>query len=296
MRHGKPGWLKTATLGSAEAANVRRILAGLRLNTVCREAACPNRGRCFESGTATFLLLGRTCTRDCAYCAISRAPAPLPPPEDDEPGRIARAVAELGIRYAVLTSVTRDDLPDGGAGFFARTTEEVRRITPGCLVEVLTPDFQGDPDALGTVAGSGPDVFNHNIETVRRLFPALRPGASYDRSLEVLRLYGSLSPGTPLKSGIMLGLGETREDLYRAMTDLRSAGVSILTMGQYLQPTKSACPVARFVEPAEFEDLRSAALEAGFSAVASGPLVRSSFEAALVRMQALQAAGGRSGG
>lgn len=280
MKCGKPEWLRSVTLGGVEAARVRSLVDGAGLHTVCREAACPNQGRCFENGTATFLILGDTCTRRCAYCAVKKASGPLPPPPPDEPGRVASAVETLRLKYAVVTSVTRDDLPDGGASVFAETIAAVRSRSPSTRVEVLTPDFRGSLESLMVVGEARPDVFNHNVETVERLFPALRPGASYRASLNLLSLFLRVRPGVPTKSGIMLGLGESEEDIRSTLSDLRSAGVTMLTLGQYLQPTRSHQPVDRFVTPAEFEHWRSEALAAGFAAVASGPLVRSSFDAA----------------
>lgn len=279
MRSGRPEWLRTPTLGGGGAARVRRLVGGAGLHTVCREAACPNQGRCFEKGTATFLILGDTCTRRCAYCAVRKASGPLPPPDPGEPRRVAESVRELGLSYAVVTSVTRDDLSDGGASVFADTIREIRSLCPGTRVEVLTPDFGGDETCLSVVAEARPDVFNHNVETVERLFPLLRPGASYRSSLRVLARFGELSPGIPTKSGMMLGLGETPADVRESLAGLLSAGVSILTLGQYLMPTRDHHPVDRYVTPAEFDGWKAEALAAGFRAVASGPLVRSSFDA-----------------
>ncbi|HRW77285.1 MAG TPA: lipoyl synthase [Candidatus Sabulitectum sp.] len=270
------------TIGNGSAGAVRKVLSDLDLETVCDRARCPNRGHCYQRGTATFLILGSICTRNCAYCAIDRNVASPPPPDPSEPSRVAEAASRMGLRYVVLTSVTRDDLPDGGAGHFAGTVGELKRLIPGVEVEVLTPDFGGSREALETVASAVPDVFNHNLETVERLFPALRPVASYRQSLEVLRLFGELAPGIPVKSGLMVGLGEERADVERSMRDLRENGVSILTIGQYLQPTTDHLPVHRYVDPEEFEDYRLTALSMGFTSVASGPLVRSSYHADLL--------------
>jgi lipoic acid synthetase len=279
---GKPGWLKSSGRGSRGSARVRRILREHRLNTVCAEALCPNRGHCYDRGTATFLILGRVCTRSCLYCGVEKAPpAPLPP-DPGEPGALADAAAELGLRYVVVTSVTRDDLPDGGASLFAGTVRELRKRIPGVSVELLTPDFGGKSSALETIADASPDVFNHNLETVERLFPLLRPVASYRRSLELLRSFSRLAPGIPVKSGMMLGLGENGDDLDAALEDLRDAGVSILTLGQYLQPHRDNIPVDRYLPPEEFEELGERALGMGFTAVASGPMVRSSYHAELI--------------
>lgn len=278
--NGKPDWLKTGTLGGAGAARVRRIVDGAGLHTVCREAACPNLGRCFEKGTATFLILGASCTRRCTYCAIGKTSGMLPPPDVDEPSNVARSVLELGLNYAVVTSVTRDDLPDGGASHFALTIRAIRSAAPGCRVEVLTPDFGGAMESLEIVAEARPDVFNHNLETVERLFPSLRPGASYRASLGVLSDFRRIAPGIPTKSGMMLGLGESGGDIEASLHDLLEAGVSILTLGQYLRPGREHHPVHRFVTPDEFDAWRAVSLALGFAAVASGPLVRSSFDAA----------------
>ena len=283
-RSGKPPWVKVPTLGSLEAGRVRRILRSYDLSTVCNDALCPNRGHCYQRGTATFLLLGRLCTRGCLYCAIEGSDSP-PPPDPGEPARVAGAAADLSLSYVVLTSVTRDDLPDGGADHFARTVEAVRSRLPGCLVEVLVPDFGGSRASLSRIGRAAPTVFNHNLETVERLFAEVRPGASFRRSLEVLEEFGRLRPDIPLKSGLMLGLGESREELIEALERLRDAGVELLTMGQYLQPSERHWPVARYLHPDEFDDLRAAALEMGFRSVASGPLVRSSYHADLSFME-----------
>jgi len=275
----KPSWLRMPTMGAGEAAGVRSVLRKHSLETVCDSARCPNTGHCFQRGTATFLILGPLCTRSCRYCAIESAAGNPPPPDPGEPGRLAAAAAEMGLTYVVVTSVTRDDLEDGGAGHFAATVSALRETIPGVTVEVLTPDFRGDPQALGIVAEASPDVFNHNLETVERLFPLVRPGASYRLSLEVLAIYGRLSPDTPLKSGLMLGLGETDPDIGRAIGNLRDSGATMLTLGQYLQPTREHWPVDRYLPPEEFERWKQFAETAGFLSVASGPLVRSSFHA-----------------
>jgi lipoic acid synthetase len=280
-RSGKPEWVKVPTLGNLEAGRVRRVLGRYGLSTVCRDALCPNRGHCYQRGTATFLLLGRRCTRSCSYCAVESADGSPPAPEPDEPRRVAEAAAELSLSYVVLTSVTRDDLPDGGADHFARTVEAIREARPGTLVEVLVPDFGGRRASLTRMAEASPTVFNHNLETVARLFAQIRPQASFDRSLWVLEEFGRLRPDIPLKSGLMLGLGESRPELMGALEALRRRGVEILTLGQYLQPTERHRPVDRYLHPDEFEELRSRALEMGFGTVASGPLVRSSYHADL---------------
>ena len=278
----KPSWLKMPTIGNHSAGEVRRILSSRNLNTVCDEAKCPNRGHCYERGTATFLILGSVCTRNCAYCAIEKNVKVPAPPEPDEPERIAQAAEAMNLKYVVLTSVTRDDLADGGAGHFAETVTRLKSTISGVRVEVLTPDFNGSELSLRVVADSKPDVFNHNIETVRRLFPSLRPIASYEQSLSVLKKFSEIAPDIPRKSGIMVGLGETDNDIRESLFDLRNNGVSLLTIGQYLQPTTKHIPVVRYVEPSEFEKWENTALAMGFTGVASGPLVRSSFHADLL--------------
>ncbi len=277
----KPDWLKMPSRGAEEAAKVRNILLKYSLDTVCRQAKCPNLGYCYQHGTATFLILGNLCTRSCGYCAIGTAtdkPAPLHP---DEPDRVAKAAAEMDLSYVVITSVTRDDLQDGGADHFASTVKALRNRIKGVRIEVLTPDFNGNISALETVAEASPDVFNHNLETVEKLFSAVRPDTSYDLSLSILARYGKLSPSTPIKSGLMLGLGEQDDDIRKAIHDLRSSGVTMLTLGQYLQPSRKHWPVDRYVTPEEFDNWREFALSEGFNSVASGPLVRSSFHAEL---------------
>ncbi len=271
----KPRWLKQPIPTSAEGRNVRRLLAGLELNTVCREAGCPNRGVCYSLGTATFLILGKICTRGCRFCNIgSGTPEPVEP---DEPERVARAAAGMRLKHVVVTSVTRDDLPDGGAGHFAETICELRKHLPEASIEVLIPDFAGNEDALDIVLSARPDVLNHNVETVPQLYRAVRPGADYDRSLRVLARAGAKDMIT--KSGIMVGLGETVEQLSKIFRDIAKAGVDILTIGQYLSPGPSYYPVKRFVSPKEFENLAEIAGEKGIREVVSGPLVRSSYRA-----------------
>ncbi len=263
--------------GSEEAAKVRSILRKYSLDTVCRQAMCPNLGHCFQRGTATFLILGNRCTRSCRYCAIEHSEGFLDKPDANEPERLAEAAAEMELRYVIITSVTRDDLEDGGAGHFANTVKAVREKISGARIEVLTPDFRGNSDALKVIADAGPDVFNHNLETVERLFPDVRPEASYGMSLEVLELYGKLAPSTPRKSGLMLGLGETEIEIRNALQDLRGKGVTMLTLGQYLQPSRKHWPVDRYVTPDEFDAWKDEALAMGFVSAASAPLVRSSF-------------------
>lgn len=254
---------------------VSRRVEGLHLHTVCSSARCPNRHECWNSGTATVLLMGDTCTRNCRFCAVKHGPvAPLDP---GEPDRVARAASELGLRHVVLTSVTRDDLPDGGASVFAAAVTALRRELPDATVEVLTPDFQGSKEALRVVFESAPDVFNHNLETVRRLQPEVRPQASYACSLDVLRSAAAWGRGLRVKSGLMLGMGETDAERLEAMRDLRSAGCELLTLGQYLAPGKKWWPVAEYVTPEAFDAYAAAGRDIGFAEVQAGPRVRSSY-------------------
>ena len=256
---------------------MRVLLRESSLNTVCEEARCPNLGECFSRGTATFMLLGDRCTRRCGSCSVGTA-KPLPP-DPGEPERVAEAAARLGLRYVVLTSVNRDDLVDGGAAHFAATIGAVRRALPDAGIEVLTPDFKGDRGALATVLAAEPTVFNHNIETVPRLFKHLRPQGSYQQSLDVLAAAREIRPGTPTKSGLMLGLGEEDSEILAVLRDLRARGVRIVTIGQYLQPTRQHEPVHRYLPPEAFERLAGEARSLGFGAVYSGVFVRSSFNA-----------------
>lgn len=274
----KPDWLKVKFPSQDDYFSVSALLRKHGLNTICRSAQCPNRAECWTERTATFLILGDVCTRNCAFCAVAKgAPAP---PEPDEPGRVAEASASLGLRYVVVTSVTRDDLPDGGASHFARVIRSLRSRIPGVKVETLVPDFAGDETSLQIVLDAAPDVLAHNVETVEAFYPRIgRPAAGYRRSLDVLRRAAARGPAL-VKSGLMIGLGETPADLSRTMADLRSAGCALLTIGQYLRPSKLHAPVARYWTPAEFESLRREALTLGFTGVESGPLVRSSFHAA----------------
>ena len=273
----KPAWLKRR-LPSGETFNqVRELIEAGRLHTVCQEAKCPNIWECYARQTATFLIMGSRCTRNCRFCSV--APGPPEPLDPQEPARVAEAAARMGLTYAVVTSVTRDDLPDGGAAHFAATIREIRRLIPGTLVEVLIPDFQGDRSALLTVLEAQPDVLNHNIESVPRLYPQVRPQADYLRSLALLKRARDFDLGIATKSGLMLGLGEETQELRRTLQDLRAADCRILTLGQYLQPSPEHLPVARYVTPEEFENWRTSALEMGFAEVASGPFVRSSYHA-----------------
>jgi lipoic acid synthetase len=273
----KPEWLKSRQIPTEEERRVRHLMKNLHLNTVCREARCPNRTECFNRGTATFLIMGDTCTRGCRFCNVNKGiPLSLDPAE---PGHVAEAVETLGLKYVVITSVTRDDLPDGGAGHFAEVIRAVRRTKKDVGIEVLIPDFKGDPSALERVMDAGPDVLNHNVETVPRLYSQVRPGALFERSLEVLERAKFYNPSVKTKSGLMVGLGETDEELYEVFTDLRKAGCDLLTVGQYLAPTKEHYPVAEYIPPERFEAYRAKALEMGFSDAACGPLVRSSYKA-----------------
>jgi len=273
----RPEWLKVRAPGGDDYHRVKGLLRTLSLHTVCEEAHCPNIGECFAQGTATFLILGDVCTRGCRFCAVAKGqPLAL---DREEPERVARAVARLGLRHAVITSVTRDDLPDGGASVFAEVIRKIHNYLPGCSVEVLIPDFQGSAEALRLVLAARPEVLNHNIETVPRLYPQVRPGAIYARSLELLRQAKDLAPAMRTKSGLMVGLGEDGDEVLATLRDLRTVGCDMVTIGQYLQPSSWHLPVARFYRPEEFVALREAALRLGFAHVESGPLVRSSYHA-----------------
>jgi lipoic acid synthetase len=273
----KPEWLKVRAPGSPGYLRLKALMRQLQLHTVCEEAHCPNIGECWSHGTATFMLLGGVCTRACAYCAVPHGrPSP---PDPLEPGRVAEAVRTLGLDYVVLTSVDRDDLPDGGASVFAETVDRTRARQPGCRIEVLIPDFQGSESALRTVLDARPDVLNHNTETVPRLYRMARSGGSYSRTLELLDRTRRLAPDIPLKTGLMVGLGEQRDELLSTFHDLRAVGCQILTIGQYLRPSEAHAPVVRYYDPSEFHELKAAALEVGFARVESGPLVRSSYHA-----------------
>jgi lipoic acid synthetase len=273
----KPAWLKKTLPKGSEYEKVRAVLGRGKLHSVCQEAKCPNIWECFSQETATFLILGDRCTRNCRFCAIAHGP--LNPPDPEEPGRVGEAAKSMGLSYVVITSVTRDDLSDGGAGLFAETIREIRKKIPNALVEVLIPDFQGNTGALQTVLDAGPNVLNHNLETVPRLYPMARPEAVYRRSLDLLKNARAYAPDIPTKSGLMLGLGESPEEVDVTLKDLLETGCSILTLGQYLQPSKEHLPVEWFIPPSEFDKWREKALEMGFSQVASGPFVRSSYHA-----------------
>jgi len=271
----KPAWLKVRYPGGPEYARIDRYHRQQGLHSVCRSAACPNQGECWTRGTATFMILGDRCTRNCRFCNVEHA---QPQPYDfSEIDKIATAIAELDLKHAVITSVTRDDLEDGGAAAFARITLAIRTRLPECTVELLTPDLQGDRQSLEAILACKPDILGHNLETVPRLYPEIRCGADYERSLRLLDAAGR--EGQRTKSGLMLGLGETREELLAVMHDLRGAGVSMLTLGQYLSPTKAHVPVAHYLPPEEFSELEKIAVKLGFTSVASGPLVRSSYYA-----------------
>lgn len=277
----KPPWLRCRATDQAMHGKTRELLRSHGLNSVCEEALCPNQSDCFGRGIATFLILGNTCTRACTFCAIPSEECP-PAPDPQEPERIAKVAAELGLNYVVITSVTRDDIADGGAGHFAAVVEALKRHSPAIAVEVLIPDLQGKREALEAVLRSRPDVLNHNLETVPRLYPAVRPQADYYRSVYLLQMVKEIDPEKVTKSGLMLGLGEERGEVLAAMGDLRGACCDILTLGQYLQPSKRHHPVVRYVAPEEFADLGREGERMGFRAVFSAPLVRSSFHAAEV--------------
>jgi lipoic acid synthetase len=277
VRQPKPSWLRARAPSGENFHNLKRLARGLDLHTVCESAQCPNIGECWNHGTATFMLLGDICTRRCGFCAV-----PKGRPQDidwDEPARVAEAVATLGLKHAVVTSVNRDDDNIGGARIFAETIRQIRATSPACRIEVLIPDFQGIDEALQIVLDASPDVLNHNTETVPRLYRAVRSGARYERTLRLLENAKKLSPKIVTKSGVMVGLGETSEELIDVFRDLGSRGVGILTIGQYLRPSRDHLPIARFYTPAEFEFLKEAALEFGFRHVESGPMVRSSYHA-----------------
>ncbi|MEX5214861.1 MAG: lipoyl synthase [Nitrospiraceae bacterium] len=271
-----PDWFKVRLTTGPDYQEVRQIVDRLGLHTICEEARCPNRWECWNHRTATFLILGDICTRRCHYCSVGTG-RPLPI-DRDEPGRVAEAVQAMGLRHAVITSVNRDELPDGGASIFAETIRSVRRLTPTCAIEVLIPDFEGDEAALQTVLDERPDILNHNIETVRRLFPSIRPQGKYDRSIQLLDRAKRL--GARTKSGVIAGMGETADEIREVMRDLRSVRCEILTIGQYLQPSTQHLPVAHFYRPDEFATFRDDAYAMGFAHVESGPLVRSSYHAA----------------
>jgi len=273
----RPAWLRAPAPAGKNYRELKDLIERLRLHTVCESAACPNVGECWNQRTATFMILGNVCTRRCGFCAVQKG-APLPV-DYDEPRRVAEAVQAMGLEFAVITSVNRDDREDGGAELFAQVIRAIRERVPGCGVEVLIPDFQGSHAAVEIVMEAAPDVLNHNTETVPRLYRQVRLGARYERSLDVLAHAKGTSPATPTKSGLMLGLGETPEEVLAVMRDLRTHHVDILTLGQYLRPSPKHLPIVRYVTPAEFEEFREAGYEMGFGHVESGPLVRSSYHA-----------------
>ena len=274
----KPDWLKVRFPAGPNYARIDRLHREQGLHSVCRSAACPNQGECWEQGTATFMILGDHCTRDCRFCNVTHeTPLPVDPQETD---KVAKAIAELKLNHAVITSVTRDDLEDGGAAQFAAVTRAIHAYRPECRVELLVPDLQGNHKALSTILMAKPDVFGHNLETVPRLYPLARAGADYQRSLDLLAAAAQTAPDIPTKSGLMLGMGETMDEIPTVMQDLQQAGCRMLTLGQYLQPTRHHLPVVRYVEPSEFSSLRDIGLQLGFAHVEAGPLVRSSYHAA----------------
>jgi lipoyl synthase len=273
----RPQWLRAPAPVGQNYRELKDLIGRLRLHTVCESAACPNVGECWNQRTATFMILGNVCTRRCGFCAVSKGP-PLPV-DYDEPRRVAEAVAAMGLQFAVITSVNRDDRKDGGAELFALTIRAIRERVPGCGVEVLIPDFQGSREALRIVMEAAPDVLNHNTETVPRLYRQVRLGARYERSLALLEAAKRFAPHSPTKSGLMLGLGETAEEVLEVMRGLRAHRVDILTLGQYLRPSPQHLPIVRYVPPEEFAALRKAGYEMGFSHVEAGPLVRSSYHA-----------------
>lgn len=281
----KPPWLKKRIALEPDIGKVSALLREARLHTVCQEAHCPNLPECFSTKTATFMIMGNICTRNCGFCAVSHGtPAPL---DEGEPERVASAAQQLGLRYVVITSVTRDDLENGGAHHFAKTVHAIKRKGPEILVELLVPDFGGNPPSLDIILSSPPDVLNHNVETIPRLYSRVRPQADYRRSLDLLQRVRSRNPSILTKSGLMLGLGERESEVIRVMRDLLDVGCRLLTLGQYLQPSKDHHPVARYLHPDEFQDYKALGEKMGFSEVASGPFVRSSFRAAQMYRNAL---------
>lgn len=276
----KPEWIRIKLPSGQETAQIKQLLRESKLHTVCEEAACPNLAECFKHGTATFMIMGDLCTRRCPFCDVAHGkPLPL---DENEPRQLAEAVQKMALKYVVITSVNRDDLRDGGAGHFADCIKEIRMQTPQTKIEILVPDFRGRIEKAVEILASQPcDVFNHNLETVPRLYTKIRPGADYQGSLELFRLFHAAKPNVPTKSGLMLGVGETEEEVVQVMKDLLSVGCSMLTLGQYLQPSKSHTPVEEYVTPAQFDRYAQIAKELGFKQVASAPLVRSSYHADL---------------
>jgi len=278
MSNRLPSWMRQKAPSPSVLEEMKALLDGLSLHTVCESAECPNQGRCFSRGTATLLIMGNICTRNCRFCAVKKGePFPINP---DEPKNVAQVVSVLKLKHVVVTSVTRDDLPDGGAAHFVQTINAIRQANPQTTIEVLIPDFQGSIAALKTVINSFPEIINHNLETVLRLYSEVRPRADYQRSLELLKQVKENAPRIVTKSGLMLGMGEKHIEVVRVMKDLRRVGCDLLTLGQYLRPSINHYPVHRYVPPSEFEEYQAIALGMGFSGVASAPLVRSSFDAA----------------
>ena len=273
----RPEWLKVRLPTGPTYENLRRLMRSKELHTVCEEAHCPNMAECWGAGTATFMILGDTCTRSCGFCAVKTGRPGVV--DAEEPRRVGEAVAQMALGHAVVTSVNRDELPDGGAEIFAETIREIRRQSPGTSVEVLIPDFVGRPESLDAVLAARPEILNHNVETVPRLYPRVRPQARYERSLEVLRRTKQRAPDLVCKSGIMVGLGETRDEVLATMRDIATQGTDILTVGQYLRPSPLHLPIERYWTPSEFDDLRDAGMTMGFRHVEAGPLVRSSYHA-----------------
>ena len=272
-----PDWFRVKAPGGENFLEIRKKIKNASLNTVCEEAACPNIGECWDRGTATFMILGDTCTRACSYCNVKTGwPGTV---DMAEPIRVASTVEQMGLSYAVITSVDRDDLPDYGSEIFAKTITQIKHRIKDCKIEVLIPDFEGEFESLERVIKSGPHVLNHNIETVRRVFRKVRPRGNYDLSLQLLDRVKKINPHMPSKSGMMVGLGETKSEIHETMADLRAANCDLLTIGQYLRPSKRHHPIIRFYHPEEFKDLEKAGLEMGFKHVAAGPLVRSSYHA-----------------
>jgi lipoic acid synthetase len=281
----KPPWLKVKAPGGPNYIRLKHLMRELNLHSVCEEAHCPNVGECWEHGTATFMILGDVCTRNCAYCAIAHG---RPPKYDiEEPSRVAQAIADMNLQHAVITSVDRDDLPDFGAYIFAETIRQIHDRVPGCSVEVLVPDFQGNEDSIRAVLEAGPEIYNHNTETVPRLYKKARPGGRYPRVMEIFRFAKRVAPDIPTKTGMILGMGETTEEVIAVMRDLREVDVDILTLGQYLRPSDKHIALDRYYTPAEFRELYEIGMEMGFRHVESGPLVRSSYHA----WEQVQAAG-----
>jgi lipoic acid synthetase len=273
----KPPWLKVRAPGGENYQRLGSLMRELGLHTVCEEAHCPNVGECWEHGTATFMILGDVCTRNCAYCAVAHGRPPIY--DIEEPARVASAVEQMNLRHVVITSVDRDDLPDYGAGIFAETITQIKQRSPECSVEVLVPDFQGDEDSIRTVLDARPDIYNHNTETVPRLYKRCRPGGRYERVLRIFQFVKSIAPDIPTKTGIILGMGETIPEVEHTMRELRTVDVDILTLGQYLRPSGQHIPLDRYYTPEEFRALREAGLAMGYRHVESGPLVRSSYHA-----------------